>query len=180
MANKTKEKETILNLYEESLNDIIWTHKIQATLLDELIKKNYRYRTIKEMIVGLSGFASAVCIYFNEIMGALIVNALSSLTVILDSIFKFCNYDEKVKNTNFNVNELWYMKKELTHYKEYLKNDLIDWKEAKEKLEDALKQRKEIYFKLEPATDKIVDIASNKLLKRKDEKINKEFFEESE
>ena len=38
MAKKGKEKEVIIKLYNESLNDIIWTHKIQATLLDFFIK----------------------------------------------------------------------------------------------------------------------------------------------
>lgn len=180
MIKKTKEKDVIIKLYEESLNDIIWTHKIQATLLDDYIKSNKKYKTIKEIIIGLSGFVSAICIYFDEIMGALLVNALSSLTVILDGIFKFSNFDEKIKNTNSNVNELWYMKKELTYYKDYLKNDIITWKEAKEKLEEALKQRKEIYSKIEPASNKIVDEATTKLLDRKDEEVNKEFFDESE
>lgn len=38
---KSTEKNVIIKLYEESLNDIIWTHKIQATLLD-----NYVYNAI--------------------------------------------------------------------------------------------------------------------------------------
>lgn len=180
MAKKGKEKDAILKLYDESLNDTIWTHKIQATLLDDFIKSNKKYKTGKEIIIGLSGFAAAICIYFDEITGALIVNALSSLTVILDGIFKFSNYEEKIKNTNSNVIELWYIKKELTYFKDYLKNDMTTWKEAKEKLEEALKQRKEIYSKLEQAPNKIVEIATSKLLERKDEEINKEFFVESE
>lgn len=180
MSKKIKEKEVIIKLYNESLNDIIWTHKIQATLLEYFIKSNKKYKTIKEVIIGLSGFISAICIYFDEITGALIVNALSSLTVILDGIFKFSNYDEKIKTTNVNVNELWYMKKDLTYFKDYLKNDMITWKEAKEKLEEALKQRKEIYSKLEPAPKKVIEEATSKLLDRKDEEINKEFFDESE
>ena len=97
--SRNLEKETILKLYEENLNDIIWTHKIQATLMDSMIKKNKLFKSIKEVVVGLSGFASAVCIYFDEITMALIVNAFSSITVILDSIFKFCSYDEKIECT---------------------------------------------------------------------------------
>lgn len=104
MTKKTKEKDVIIKLYEESLNDIVWTHKIQATLLDDYIKSNKKYKTIKEIIIGLSGFVSAICIYFDEIMGALLVNTLSSLTVILDGIFKFSNFDEKIKNTNSELN----------------------------------------------------------------------------
>ena len=47
------EKETIIKLYEENLNDIIWTHKIHATFLDEL-NMNYKiYTIIKESIIGL-------------------------------------------------------------------------------------------------------------------------------
>ena len=72
------------------------------------------------------------------------------------------------------------MKKQLNWYKQYLKNDIISWKDAKIKLEEALNLRKEIYTKLEQAPDKIVKKASSKLLERKDEEINKEFFEESE
>ena len=72
------------------------------------------------------------------------------------------------------------MKKELTHFKEYLKNDIVCWNEAKNKLEENLIQRKEIYSKLEPVSEKIINKASSKLFDRKDEGINKEFFEESE
>lgn len=180
MSKKDIEKETILKLYDDSINDVIWTYKIQATLLDDITQKNKVFKTIKESVVGLSGFASAICIYFDEITGALIVNAISSITIILDSVFKFCNYEEKVKNTNSNVNELWYMKKQLNLYKQYLKNDIISWEDAKIKLEEALNLRKEIYAKLEQASDKIVKKASSKLLERKDEEINKEFFKESE
>ena len=178
--SKHIEKETILKLYEDNLNDIIWTHKIQATLMDSMIKRNKIFRGIKETIVGISGFASAVCIYFDEITMALIVNAFSSITVILDSIFKFCSYDEKIGCTKSNVNELWFMKKELIMYKEYLKNDIISWEDAKRKLEDNLVLRKEIYAKLEQAPNKIVNKSSSKLIKRKDEEINKEFFKEGE
>jgi len=177
---KNIEKETILKLYEEDLNDIIWTHKIQATLMDNMIKKNKIFRGVKETIVGLSGFASAICIYFDEVTMALIVNALSSIAIILDSIFKFCSYDEKIESTKLNVNELWSMKKELNMYKEYLKNDMISWEEAKQKLEEALILRKKIYANLEQASDKIVNKSSLKLLKRQDEKINKEFFKEGD
>lgn len=175
-----KEKKTILKLYDENLNDIIWTHKIQAGSLDDLAKKYKKYRIIKESIVGFSGFSSAICIYFDEIIGALIVNALSMLVIIFDSIFKFCSYEEKIKNTNTNVNDLWFMKKDLTMYKEYLRNDMITWMEAKEKLEKSLKFRKEIYSKLESVPNNIVDEASNKLINRKDEKINQEFFDDNE
>ena len=72
------------------------------------------------------------------------------------------------------------MKKELTNFKEYLKNDIVSWKEAKNKLEENLIQRKEIYSKLEPVSEKIINKASSKLHGRKDEEVNKEFFEESE
>lgn len=34
MKKINTEKDTIIKLYEENLNDIIWTHKIHATLLD--------------------------------------------------------------------------------------------------------------------------------------------------
>lgn len=178
--SRNLEKETILKLYEDNLNDIIWTHKIQATLMDNMIKKNKIFRGVKETVVGLSGFASAICIYFDEITMALIVNAFSSITIILDSIFKFCSYEEKIECTKSNVNELWFMKKELTMYKEYLKNDIVSWEEAKRKLEDCLVLRKEIYAKLEQAPNKIVNKSSSKLIKRKDEEINKEFFKEGE
>lgn len=98
----------------------------------------------------------------------------------MENIFKFNNYEQKIKNTQSNVNDLWYMKKELTNFKEYLKNDIVSWKEAKNKLEENLIQRKEIYSKLEPVSEKIINKASSKLHGRKDEEVNKEFFEESE
>ena len=72
------------------------------------------------------------------------------------------------------------MKKELTNFKEYLKNDIVSWKDAKNKLEENLIQRKVIYSKLEPVSEKIINKASSKLHDRKDEEVNKEFFDESE
>lgn len=180
MKKINNEKDTVIKLYEDNLNDIIWTHKIYATLLDKL-NKNYKiYTIIKESIIGLSGFISIVFLYYEKYTGAIITNAISTLSIILENIFKFNNYEQRIKNTQSNVNDLWYMKKELTHFKEYLKNDIVGWKEAKNKLEEHLIKRKEIYSKLEPVSEKIINNASNKLLDKKDEEINKEFFEESE
>ena len=48
MTKKAKEKDVIVKLYEESLNDIIWTHKIQATLLDDYTKTNKKYNYSKK------------------------------------------------------------------------------------------------------------------------------------
>ena len=98
----------------------------------------------------------------------------------MENIFKFNNYEQKIKKTQSNVNDLWYMKKELTNFKEYLKNDIVSWKDAKNKLEENLIQRKVIYSKLEPVSEKIINKASSKLHDRKDEEVNKEFFDESE
>lgn len=178
MKKKT-EKDVIVKLYEESLNDIIWTHKIQATLLDEYTKMNKRLETAKEVIVGLSGFVSVVSIYFNWIIIAIISSGLSCVAVIVDGIFRISNYEEKINVTKQNVNELWLMKKQLSHNKEYLKSDIITWREGKLKLEQATEQRKEIYSKLETAPNRIIEKAKSKLLERKDEEINKEFFQES-
>ncbi len=180
MKKINTEKDTIIKLYEENLNDIIWTHKIHATLLDEL-NKNYKiYTIIKESIIGLSGFVSIVFLYYEKYTGAIITNAISTLSIILENIFKFNNYEQKIKNTQSNVNDLWYMKKELTNFKEYLKNDIVSWKDAKNKLEENLIQRKVIYSKLEPVSEKVINKASSKLHDRKDEEVNKEFFDESE
>ncbi len=170
------EKDVIIKLYEESLNDVIWTHKIQATLLDSYTKMNKIFKTVKEIIVGLSGFISVIGIYYNLIIIAIISSALSCVAVIVDGIFRIGSYEEKIKVTNQNVNELWLMKKQLSHNKEYLKSDIITWSEAKLKLEQATEQRKEIYSKLETAPNRIIKKAKSKLLERKDEEINKELF----
>lgn len=173
---KNTEKDVIIKLYEESLNDVIWTHKIQATLLDSYTKTNKIFKTFKEIIVGLSGFISVIGIYYNLIIIAIISSALSCVAVIVDGIFRIGSYEEKIKITNHNVNELWLMKKQLSHNKEYLKSDILTWSEAKLKLEQATEQRKEIYSKLETAPNRIIKKAKNKLLERKDEEINKELF----
>ena len=173
---KNTEKDVIIKLYEESLNDVIWTHKIQATLLDSYTKMNKIFKTVKEIIVGLSGFISVIGIYYNLIIIAIISSALSCVAVIVDGIFRIGSYEEKIKVTNQNVNELWLMKKQLSHNKEYLKSDIITWSEAKLKLEQATEQRKEIYSKLETAPNRIIKKAKSKLLERKDEEINKELF----
>ena len=180
MKRTKNKKEIIIKLYEDSLNDIIWTHKIQATLLDKLNSDYRKYKIIKEFIIGISGFVSVVFLYFEKYTGALITNAVSTISIIIDNIFKFNNYEDRIKTIQSNVNELWYMKKELMYYKEYLKNDILEWQESRTKLEEILKQRKEVYSRLESVSLKIVNDASNKLLNRNDEEINKEFFEESE
>lgn len=176
MGKSNNEKNTITKLYEESLNDIIWTHKIHATLLDKFNSDYKKYKIIKEAIIGVSGFVSVLFLYFEKFTGALITNAISTISIIFDNIFNFNNYESKIEITKSNVNELWYIKKELTIYKEYLINDIVSWQDAKEKLEETLKKRKEIYAKLEAVPDKIVNDASIKLHERKDEEINKEFF----
>ena len=107
---KESEREAILELYERSINDVIWTHKIQATLLDSLNIKNTIFGILKEIIVGLSSFVSIVFIYFECYIGALITNAISTISIVFDNIFKFSNYDSKIKETNNVVNDLWYIK----------------------------------------------------------------------
>ena len=39
MKKVNNEKETIIKLYRDNISEIIWTHKIQATILDDLKKK---------------------------------------------------------------------------------------------------------------------------------------------
>ena len=58
------EKQTLIKLYEKSLNDVIWTHKTHATLLDNLNMKNKFWGIVKEIIIGLSSFVSVVFLYF--------------------------------------------------------------------------------------------------------------------
>ena len=95
-------------------------------------------------------------------------------------MINFSNFDNRIRITNENVNNLWYMKKILTMNMEYLENDIIDWKLAKDKLEENLEYRKNIYSNLETASNKIMKSAEYKLKGRKDEEINDEFFDESE
>ena len=171
--DNNNEKNTILKLYEDSLNDIIWTHKIQATVLDELEIKNKIYKIIKETLIGLSGFVSVLFLYFEKYLGALICSALSTISIIFDNIFNFSNFENRIRVANENVNNLWYMKKVLHMNKSYLESDIIDWKTAKEKLEENLEYRKVIYSNLEKPSDKIIKEVEFKLKDRKDEEINK-------
>ena len=171
------EKQTLIKLYEKSLNDVIWTHKTHATLLDNLNMKNKFWGIVKEIIIGLSSFVSVVFLYFEIYTGALITSAVTTLSLVFDSIFKFSDYANKIKVTSETVNELWYMKEKLFQNKLYLKSDIIDFQVAKNELDRMLSDRKQIYSKLLPVPDKIVKKASDKLLKRNDEEINKEFFD---
>ena len=63
---------------------------------------------------------------------------------------------------------------------EYLENDIIDCEFVKNKLEENLEYRKNIYSNLETASNKTMKSVEYKLKVRKDEEVNKEFFEESE
>lgn len=180
MKKNNLEKEAIIKLYQKSINDTIWTHKIHATLLDNLSFKNKTFGIVKEIIIGLSSFVSIVFLYFECYIGVLITNAISTISVVLDSIFKFSNYESKIRITSDVVNELWYMKENLYYNKTYLENDIIDCETAKNILDQTLKDRKQVYSKLLPVSEMIVNQASDKLLKRNDEEINLEFFKESE
>ncbi len=175
MKNK---KDVIINLYKESINDIIWTHKIQATVLDKLRLKNKVYKIIKELLVGIASFISVIFLYCEVYIGALITSAITTISVIVDNVFNFSNYENRIRISNDNVNDLWYMKKLLTMKLEYLKNDIIDWEEAKKYLETNLEYRKTIYSKLESPSKKEMKQAEYKLKNRKDEEINNEFFNE--
>ena len=117
-------------------------NQIYKGYIDEL-NKNYKvYTIIKESIIGLSGFVSIVFLYYEKYTGAIITNAISTLSIILENIFKFNNYEQKIKKTQSNVNDLWYMKKELTNFKEYLKNDIVSWKDAKKSSKKILSKGK--------------------------------------
>ena len=48
MKKENKEKETIIKLYRDNISEIIWTHKIQATILDDLKRKNKIYKICKK------------------------------------------------------------------------------------------------------------------------------------
>lgn len=178
--NMDNQKKLIISLYEESINDIIWTHKIHATLMDSLSKKKKILEITKEVIIGLSSLGSVIFMYFEVYIGALISTAITTLSLILDNIFKCLKYEERIVLTKYNVNELWYMKKELLYNKKYLEEDIVDWEFAKVKLEETLKHRKKIYAKLEDIPNNIIEQASEKLKIRKDEEVNNEFFSNKE
>ena len=180
MKKENKEKETIIKLYCDSISEIIWTHKIQATIFDDLKRKNRIYKICKELLIGLSSFVSVLFLYYQKYTGALISSAVSTISIILDNVINFSNFDNRIRITNENVNNLWYMKKILIMNMEYLENDIIDWKLAKDKLEENLEYRKNIYSNLETASIKIMKSAEYKLKVRKDEEVNDEFFDESE
>ena len=95
-------------------------------------------------------------------------------------MINFSDFDNRIRITNENVNNLWYMKKLLTMNIEYLENDIIDCKFTKNKLEENLEYRKNIYSNLETASKRIMKYVEYKLKVRKDEEVNNEFFEESE
>lgn len=42
MKKGNNEKDTIIKLYCDNISEIIWTHKIQATILDDLKKKEQK------------------------------------------------------------------------------------------------------------------------------------------
>ena len=49
MKKVNNEKETIMKLYRDNISEIIWTHKIQATILDDLKKKNNAFSQFKSL-----------------------------------------------------------------------------------------------------------------------------------
>lgn len=180
MKRENNEKDTIIKLYRDNISEIIWTHKIQATILDDLKRKNKIYKISKELLVGLSSFISVLFLYYKKYTGALISSAVSTVSIIFDNVINFSDFENRIRITNENVNNLWYMKKLLTMNLEYLENDIIDWNLAKSKLEKNLEYRKSIYSNLESASNKIMKDVEFKLKVRKDEEVNEEFFEESE
>lgn len=180
MKKVSNEKDTIIKLYRDNISEIIWTHRIQATILDKLKKKNRIYNICKELLIGLSSFVSVLFLYYEKYTGALISSAISTISIIFDNVINFFNFENRIRITNENVNKLWHMKKLLTMNMEYLENDIIDWKLAKNKLEENLEYRKNIYSNLETASKRTMKYVEYKLKVRKDEEVNKEFFEEGE
>ena len=180
MKRENNEKDTIIKLYRDNISEIIWTHKIQATILDDLKRKNKIYKISKELLVGLSSFISVLFLYYEKYTGALISSAVSTVSIIFDNVINFSDFENRIRITNENVNNLWYMKKLLTMNLGYLENDIIDWNLAKSKLEKNLEYRKSIYSNLESASNKIMKDVEFKLKVRKDEEVTEEFFEESE
>lgn len=180
MKKVNNEKETIIKLYRDNISEIIWTHKIQATILDDLKKKNKIYKICKELLIGLSSFVSVLFLYYEKYTGALISCVVSTISIIFDNVINFSDFDNRIRITNENVNNLWYMKKILTMNMEYLENDIIDCELAKNKLEENLEYRKNIYSNLETASKRIMKHVEYKLKVRKDEEVNNEFFDESE
>lgn len=138
MKKVNNEKETIMKLYRDNISEIIWTHKIQATILDDLKKKNKIYKICKELLIGLSSFVSVLFLYYEKYTGALISCAVSTISIIFDNVINFSDFDNRIRITNENVNNLWYMKKLLTMNMEYLENDIIDCEFVKNKLEENL------------------------------------------
>lgn len=57
-------------------------------------------------------------------------------------MINFSDFDNRIRITNENLNNLWYMKKILTMNMEYLENGIIDCELAKNKLEENLEYRK--------------------------------------
>ena len=127
MKKVNNEKETIIKLYRDNISEIIWTHKIQATILDDLKKKNKIYKICKELLIGLSSFVSVLFLYYEKYTGALISCVVSTISIIFDNVINFSDFDNRIRITNENVNNLWYMKKILTMNMEYLENDIIDY-----------------------------------------------------
>ena len=107
MKKENKEKETIIKLYRDNISEIIWTHKIQATILDDLKMKNKIYKICKELLIGLSSFVSVLFLYYQKYTGALIssaVSTISTISIIFDNVISFSNFDNRIRITNENVN----------------------------------------------------------------------------
>lgn len=168
-----KEKQTLLKLLDESISDLIFLHKIQETLLEEVTKKIKVYSKFKEVVLGLSGLLSVFFIYIDEVKIAFLVSFISCLTVILDNIFRFSSVDKKYENIKSNVSELWSIKKEIQYQKEYLSTDMINWKDAKTTLDNSLNKRKKLYAKLDVPSKRVVNVASLKLFNKSQNDINK-------
>ena len=103
MKKVNNEKETIMKLYRDNISEIIWTHKIQATILDDLKKKNKIYKICKELLIGLSSFVSVLFLYYEKYTGALISCAVSTISIIFDNVINFSDFDNRIRITNENV-----------------------------------------------------------------------------
>lgn len=167
-------------LYKEQFkklaSGIIWTHKIQRCYLEHLTKTNKCIKIAKYLFAAASSIATIITAVFDNktatiILGLITVGALF-LNLLLDNLVS----DKDIKDFSSYSESLCRLRDKVLLSQEELEKGVISEEVAKEYFYMYDEQFHEINSKLPIVSDKYVDQAKKKLIDRKDEDPNDEFF----
>lgn len=160
------------------LSQFIWTHKIQVCELDIEIAKQKHFKIIRGILYSLSscGVITGVCI--DNQLTTLISAIIALLIGVCDTLLQVGDYSKRIGSLEF-------VSQQLFHNKNMLAFEISKCEQGKytnSQIEEIFKQYTDLYEascknKI-PESKRAIELASQKLLLRKDEEINDDLVDE--